>query len=215
MTVDRLKPLKPTSSLQPSKGGRERARHDADLELVRGAQNGDPAAVSELLERTKCVRGMLVFQNRRLRGRLGEEELEDLVQSTLLAIWRKLDDYAGIGKLESWLFRFCYLETLARLREMRRLPRQLDDSVDPPQPERDPASEALDHEHLYRVLDRLDAPVRRILLLKHVEELTFDQIGKRLDLSANTAKTRYYRGIAKLRGLLASQMDGPARGGDA
>ena len=75
----------------------------ADLELVRQARDGDPAAIETLLERMGKVRGMLAFQNKRLGHPLREQDLEDLVQSTLLAIWVKLGEYSGAGRFASWL----------------------------------------------------------------------------------------------------------------
>jgi DNA-directed RNA polymerase specialized sigma24 family protein len=39
--------------------------------------------------------------------------------------------------------------------------------------------------------------------LKHLAELTFADIGVRLGMSENTAKSLYYRGLVKLRELLA------------
>jgi len=40
--------------------------------------------------------------------------------------------------------------------------------------------------------------------LKKLEDLTFEAIGELRSISANTAKTRYYRGILKLRERLGS-----------
>ena len=43
--------------------------------------------------------------------------------------------------------------------------------------------------------------------MKHFEELTFPEIGKRIGMPANTAKTRYYRGLAKLETLMRGHRD--------
>ena len=168
---------------------------------------GDREAELVLLQRMQCVRGMIGYQCRRLGVRLPASEQEDLCQSTLLAVWRKLDQYAGAGRLESWVFRFTYLATMARLRELRRVPRLVEDLADAPAPrggEDAAAASALEqHAALYAGLDRLSAESRRIVLLKHVEERSFEQIGRELDLPTNTAKTKYYRALGRLRMLLA------------
>ena len=164
---------------------------------------GDREAELVLLQRMQCVRGMIGYQCRRLGVRLPASEQEDLCQSTLLAVWRKLDQYAGAGRLESWVFRFTYLETMARLRELRRVPR-LGARTGVSSGALPAAASALEqHAALYAGLDRLSAESRRIVLLKHVEERSFEQIGRELDLPTNTAKTKYYRALGRLRMLLA------------
>ena len=43
--------------------------------------------------------------------------------------------------------------------------------------------------------------------LKHFEGLTFTQMGELLGLSANTVKSRYYRGICWLRRRLRGSLE--------
>lgn len=43
--------------------------------------------------------------------------------------------------------------------------------------------------------------------LKQFEELTFESTAERLDISVNTARTRYYRGLNKLRTLLPAGLN--------
>lgn len=175
--------------------------HRADVERVRRASGGDPQAVDELLVRLRCVRRFLTAKNRQLGGRLGPEEIDDAVQETLFAIWRKLATYRGLGSFEAWAYRFSYLELLSRLRKQHRLDRPVEEVEVEDDGAREP-SRALDDEHLYRMLDKLGPPGSDVIRLKHLEELSFDEIGERMGTSPNTAKTRYYRGMRRLRELL-------------
>jgi RNA polymerase sigma factor (sigma-70 family) len=52
-------------------------------------------------------------------------------------------------------------------------------------------------------LDGLAARERRVVELKHFEDLTFDEIGARLATSPNTVKTWYYEALADLKRVLA------------
>jgi RNA polymerase sigma factor (sigma-70 family) len=61
----------------------------------------------------------------------------------------------------------------------------------------------LEFEGVHLALARLDPPADDIVRLKHFEELTFEEIGQRLLLSPNTAKTHYYRALVRLREALA------------
>ena len=51
-----------------------------------------------------------------------------------------------------------------------------------------------------------------MIWLKHFEELTFESIGHYLGLSENTAKTRYYRGLRRMQGLLRATRAEEIRG---
>ena len=57
------------------------------------------------------------------------------------------------------------------------------------------------------MLIRLGGVEAQIIRLKHLESLTFDELGARMGLSANTAKTHYYRGLSRLRSMLAASGD--------
>ena len=51
-------------------------------------------------------------------------------------------------------------------------------------------------------LERLDPVDADVVRLKHFEELTVEEIGGRLGLPTNTAKTKYYRGLGRLHEAL-------------
>lgn len=178
--------------------------HDADRLLVERARAGEAAAVDALVERLACARRFVLLHNQRCGGPLGLDEVEDAVQETLFAVWRKLDRYAGSGSLEAWVWRFAQLEFLSRLRTRRRLQR-IDELQVP-----DPAGEAPElarHERLYRSLERIPEAYASVIRLKHLEPATFDEVAARLAIPVNTAKTRYYRGLRLLRQALRGAQD--------
>jgi RNA polymerase sigma-70 factor (ECF subfamily) len=175
--------------------------HRDDVEMVRKVCAGDPVAVDALLSRLRCVRRFIVAKNRQLGGRLRPDEIDDAVQETLFAVWRKLPEFRGWGSFEAWVYRFSYLELLSRFRKHHRRPQPVEEievvDEDAPEP-----SQALENEHLYVMLDKVGSPASDIIRLKHLEELSFDEIGVRMGTSPNTAKTRYYRGMQRLRELM-------------
>ena len=176
-----------------------------DLALVEAALRGDPVAVDRFLERMKCVPRMLAAKNRRLGARLDQTELEDLTQETLMAVWRKLPQYNGAARLETWVFRFCFLELLKRLRRRRDRDEEADRALSPADELRESgrAETGIDFERVHLSLERLDDDEAEVIRLKHFCGLTFEEAGGRLGISSNTVKTRYYRGLRKLRGMLA------------
>lgn len=191
--------------MDTGKGEKEPARDD--LALVRAALAGRKAAVEELLERLRCVRRMLVFKNERLGAPLGHAELDDLAQETLFAVWRKLETFSGRGSLEAWAFGFCFLELLARVRQHLRRPLAIEDL--PPDALAEPAApEARDPfalEEVYLGLERLGPPDSDLIRMKTLDDLSFEEIARREAVPVNTVKTRYYRGLERLRRLVGAR----------
>ena len=188
---------------------RSTGEHDnaADLDLARRARAGDASAVEVFLRRMRCVRRFLVAKNAQLGRPLGADELEDALQETLFALWRKLGEYQGHGALEAWAYRFSVLELLARLRRLERYPRTVGDvetAADArPREAGEPAPlEPAEVEQLHRLIERLGPQAADVIRLHFLEELTFDQIAARLGVSSNTVKTRFYRGMERLRVML-------------
>lgn len=178
--------------------------HQADLNLVRQAIGSSPKAIEILLERMGCARRFVLYRNKRLGGVLSAEEAEDAIQEALFAIWRKLADYEGRASLETWIYRFCQLEVAKRLRQKYRGPLLLDD-IEIDEPASSPKIlRTFEYDELYRSLEVLGPPNAEIIKLKHLHALTFGEIGRRLGISANTAKTQYYRGMKTLRELYPS-----------
>lgn len=179
----------------------------ADLDLARRALAGDGPAMGTLLERLRCVPRMLAQRNARLGRPFGREELEDVSQEVLIAVWRKLETFRGECPLEAWVHRFAQLELLYRLRRKdRRLPLAADvPAEDRPEPEvEDRLPDPFEQEQVQDALERLGPPESDILRMRHFEELAFGEIAERLGAPLNTTKTRYYRGLQKVRNLLGS-----------
>jgi len=176
-----------------------------DLELARQALAGAADAKRELVKRLVCVPRMLAALNARAGRPLGPHDLEDLAQDVLVALWRGLPTFAGLSSLESWAFRSCHRALLARLRRPRRTA-AAGETI-----EAIASAEGQVFEEIHRALEQLEPRGRRVIELKHFEDLTFTEIGERLSTSPNTVKSWYYETIADLRRILASTR----RGGDS
>lgn len=183
------------------------ARRAEDLELVRLVIRGDRSARRTFGKRVECIPRYLAAANSRFGSPLTRDDLADLAQDTLLIVWRKLDVFEGRATLESWIWRFCQLE-LSNLTRKRFRRRVVTDSTlvevnegEPVEPE----TPLVEYDHLERSLQALGPPEEEVIRLKHFEHLMFAEIAERLELSPNTAKTRYYRGMAWLKRHLESE----------
>lgn len=185
--------------------------HARDLELAAHVLAGNEAALRTFLERMTCVRRFHHLKNNQLGRPLSDEELEDSIQETLIALWRKLDGYDGSGPLEAWAYRFSYLRLIERVRKLSTRPRVLEQDVADglaEEPHHEP--DAIRFERLHKGLESVAAGERALIRMKFFEQMTFEEMGARLALSPNTVKSRYYRALARLRDRLESA--GEARG---
>lgn len=177
-----------------------------DGQLVRDALAGDRQACERLAERLMCVPRVLSSINARRGGRLSSHDLEDLIGDCLLGIWRKLGSYHGEATLEGWLYRFCFLEFMNKVRLLSRRPEIAKPELSQHESPQELLDRDLEREDLERSLLRLGPPDADVVRLKHFEDLTFDGIARALGITTKMAKTRYYRGIAWLQRELSAQL---------
>lgn len=135
-------------------------------------------------------------------ARLSEDELEDVVQETLSALWTKLATFEGRSRLESWTYRFASNEVLKALERRRRAHRAADVDLDLRAQEPMPEGELIEDAHVQACLERLTDEYALVVRLKHYHDLTFEEIAVRVGSPSNTVKARYYRGLERLKEAL-------------
>jgi RNA polymerase sigma-70 factor (ECF subfamily) len=95
------------------------------------ARAGDQHAFGEL---TDPYRRELQLHIYRIVG--STQDAEDLLQETLLAAWRGLEQFEGTGPVRNWLYRIATNRSLDVLRARRRRPEDLQRLTDVPEPTR-------------------------------------------------------------------------------
>lgn len=170
-----------------------------DMEEVRASLSDDSEAQKRLLERLKCVPRILAAKNAQIGHPFDAGELEDLAQETVLTVWSKRGEFGGRATLESWVYPFCYYALMNRVRKLRRLPRTV--AVD--QAETVATTPPRDYTHVHQALAELPDDEAEVVRARYFERLSFPQIGELIGITTSTAKHRYYRGMDRLRLLLA------------
>ena len=180
-----------------------------DLVLTRAALAGDEVALACLVRRLACLPRILEALSARLGRPLDEQELEDRGQETLIVAWRKLASFSGEARLETWSYGLARLELMNAIRRKRRRPDYRTESTGhEPADVDEPPAEPHDRDVLLAEVARLVPAEGEIVRLKHFEDLTFDEIAARLAITLSTAKTRYYRGVARLHERLRGKLGG-------
>lgn len=182
---------------------------DADALLVREAQKGSRAAFDMLV---------IKYQRRveRLLARSVRDpaDVADLCQETFLAAYRALPGFRGDAAFYTWLYRIAI--NAARRHRARQPPVQaLDEGEGTLDTRATPSDDAtpealLAGRQLARSLDEavqaLAADLRRALLLREVDGLSYDEIADLMDCPPGTVRSRIFRAreavAARLRPLL-------------
>ena len=185
-----------------------------DLTVIRPMRDNGRNTLQGFGERLKCVPRILSVQNHRMGEPLNQEDLADVTQEALLVIWRKLASFERNTLFESWAYRICFLELMNYLRKTQRRRRLMDEAAQTLRLEPAPAAPVLPRTERYELvhlaLAVLETEEAAIVRMRHFDDETFEQVGRRLDIPTGTAKTRYYRALTKLRDYVRNH----DRGGD-
>lgn len=159
-----------------------------------------------MFERLRIVPKLLAIKNARLGRPLDEHSLADLVSEVTMVILRKLDQYRGDGSLQAFFAAFCDFELRNKFRALRRRRAHfepLDETHEPAAPMPDDSVDDL----ALRALDRLGGVEAETIRLHLFGDLDFGAIAARTGTTAVNAKSRFYRGLRRLREMLDERGD--------
>ena len=175
-----------------------------DALLVRRVLDGDTAAFTTIVDRhaAACTR----FATRMLGNR---EDAEDVTQETFLRAYRSLARYEERQAFRTWLFQILInrCRTAAARRQRRHRMFLVDDNAIASASVR-PAAESSDlRAELQRVIDALDPDQREAFLLKHVEQLSYDEMAAATGVGVSALKMRVKRACDRMQWLLREASD--------
>ena len=186
----------------------------SDEKLIKKFQNGEVNAYNELVKRYKDR--LLNFIYRFLND---IDRSEDLVQDTLVKLYTHKDSYKEVAKFSTWLYTIA--ANLART-ELRKIKRRKTFSVSElsnDDREYIISSDASDQSEDYltknfekkiqNALAQLPNDFKTIIILRDIQELSYDEISKIVELPLGTVKSRINRGRLKLKKLLKKKGENP------
>ena len=176
------------------------ARQQTDAELVRDSLAGSEAAFGEIVRR---YQDLLYRHAERMSG--GADDAEDIVQTALIKAHRSLAGCRNPGRVGAWLFRITANVCKDHLKGRRRSRLSLDD-VPSLEAEFGDPGDALDRKGIRTRIDlalrRLPLEHREAFVMKHVEGLSYQEMGELLGVSVPALKMRVYRARDGLQELL-------------
>ncbi len=171
----------------------------ADKELVRAIQEGDIFAYEELVKRYQ--RGLFSFLMRMVHD---EATASDIVQNTLFKVYQVIDHVDTNKKFSTYVFEIAKNNALSYLRS-RKHTISLEEFVEI-------ADDESFFEQFFRtdIVEKVRAAVnelppkyRDVITLYYFEDLSYEEVSKKLKIPVNTVRTHLARAKIQLRKLLS------------
>ena len=175
----------------------------SDEELMARARGGEEAAFGEfVLRHTSAV-------HRWMARAVGQQDADDLTQEVFLKAFRGLGRYRGDAPPRAWLASIADNAVKNRYRSLGRFRRIFSsadpEGSDPPEGEAGPearASAGESRRFVAEALKRIPSDFRMPVILRDLEEWSYEEIALSLSLPVGTVKSRIARGRGQLRTIL-------------
>ena len=147
-------------------------------------------------------------------------DASDIVQEVFLKVFKNIGGFRGNSSLKTWIYRIAVNEAYNHRRWFSRHQRRevalgpeeglrtyADSLADT---SRTPFDQAADHETFALVeaaLDKLNPKFRAVVVLRDIEDLSYEEIATVLDVSIGTVKSRILRGREALRKILEGRLE--------
>ena len=187
---------------------RERSIGREDIHaLVREIQNGNREAFMTIV--SAYQQRVFVMAYSMLRNK---EDALDVVQETFLRLFQKAKQFKEGCNFQGWLLQIAknlcvdYYRKNYRKRREFESPKSLDELQ--VAAETDPASSSAGEmkEVFFRGIDKLASRQRLVFVLRHVDELQFNEISETLNISVGTVKSLHFKAVQNLRKWLSPYM---------
>ncbi len=183
-----------------------------EQKIIKGMKNKEEWAFESFVENYQKE-----IYNIALRMSGNEEDAMDITQEVFLKIFRKIDTFLGNSKLSTWIYRITinyskdYISTRSRHSHI-----SMDKSLETEDgtitqeyesKEKNPM-EIIEQNHdqqlLVGAINKLEKDQREIIILRYINELSYQEISDILEIPEGTIKSRLNRARNKLAEILKS-----------
>jgi RNA polymerase sigma-70 factor (ECF subfamily) len=177
-----------------------------DAQLVAASRNGDQDAFALLVQRHQRRVFNLIY-----RMLLNYEEASEITQEVFFAAWQGLSSFRGDAQFSTWLYRIAYNCCLKQL-ELRKRDQAMQIAMQTEQLLEQSSVDERAHSQLdardrqvliHEQLSNLPAKYRIVLVLRHLQEKTYEEMAEILAMPIGTIKTHLFRA----RNLLKERLE--------
>ena len=179
--------------------------------IIARARRGDADAFEQLVV---AYRDQVFRLALRMCG--NEADADEVAQEAFLSAWKALPNFRGDSQFSTWLYQ---LTSHAAIDLMRREKRQItaDDitevsAADPAPSPQQQAEQSEQREIVRDAILQLAPEQREVVVLRFMEELSYEEIGAVLTLPPGTVKSRLNRAKSQLKDILSKRGTFSAQG---
>ncbi len=181
-----------------------------EQELIQSAKNGNAVAFEQLIEKHQQRIFSIAY---RIAG--NQEDAADMAQEVLVKVFRNLKHFRGDSKFSTWLYRVATTTCLDEQKKQRRhtaysldqeleteegsVANQVRDTA--PTPEEATEQKAL-RNAIHLAIGKLKDEHKKVILLREVQGLSYEEIARVLQCSEGTVKSRINRARENLKKIL-------------
>ncbi len=179
----------------------------SDEELISRFQGGDEQAYVELVNRYRDR--LMTFIYRFVND---AEKSEDIVQDTLMKLYTHKDYYRNIAKFSTWIYTIAGNLAKTELRRKRRhrvtnlsQMGSVEHEYVLPAVERETGETAQGHfaeKQIQNAIQELPLHFRTVIILRDIQELSYEEISRIVDVPLGTVKSRINRARMQLQHTL-------------
>jgi len=161
--------------------------------LILRCQMGDTDALAELIERYQ--KPLRYF----ISGLLGDSKMiEDIFQDTWLVALKQISTLKKPDAFGAWLYRIARNKIYQQLRRKKRVA-EIEESLSVPNDAEEPTFSAEDAAKIHKCLAGLKTQHKEVLMLRFLEQMSYQQICQVLNCNLGTVKSRIYYAKHALR----------------
>ena len=189
------------------------ASSEQDRALVADALGGGQDAYEQLMEKYREPIRRHVSRMVRDKG-----QVDDLVQESFIKAFTSLDSYSSEYAFSTWLYKIATNHTIDYLRKKKLATFSIDQPA-PGRPHDDRTYELPDTTYrpdrhvmadqrralIQEAIDALPPKYHRVIVMRHQQEMSYDEIAEELDLPLGTVKAHIFRARALLYKHLRGQ----------
>jgi RNA polymerase sigma-70 factor (ECF subfamily) len=168
--------------------------------LVLRCQAGDEAAFAELVDH---YQPRLRYYLHKMLAGVGDTD--DVLQEIWLDVFRSVARLNAAGAFRAWLYRIAHDRAVKVFRKRRPQLEPLQDVVIDDATQDADVFQAEDAERVHGALDTLSAMQREVLVLRYIEDMSYDEIAAIVNCQVGTVRSRLHYAKRALREQLEKE----------
>ncbi|WP_232695417.1 RNA polymerase sigma factor [Brevibacillus daliensis] len=180
-----------------------------EADLIKRAQSGDHEALVELL---RSIENSVYRSAFYILG--NEHDAMDAAQEALLRVYRKIDTFQEKAKFSTWVQRIVSNICMDRFRAKKET--LSIDEYELTLTDKQNVEEAIllqdMSEDIHRAIAKLPEHYRTVVVLRYLQDLSYQEIADLLNVPLNTVKSYLFRARQQLQNLLQEYQKGGIRG---